>query len=115
MNNIYFTKKLAETIAFDFQHLIGCSFVVPFGKSTMEFKIDYVEVIKINENEYDVQIRSDANRVKLREIFFVLNIIKTRLLFYIQQNQIEFHPNRYGIGYSKITNETDEAGIDLYL
>ena len=115
MKHIYFTKPLADAIALDYQHLIGGTFSVPYGETIVDFQIDYIDVVMINQDEYDICISSYANNIPFREIYLILNLPKMRLMDYLKANHLKFHPHKYGMGYAKITSEKDENGIDLYL
>ena len=112
----YFTKQLAEKIAFDYrQSLIGKTFPITLGVSSIKVPIDRIEVKHIEHDAYDVVLFSDLNDIEFREIYMVLNLYSYTLLEYLEINEERFPFERFGIGFTQLLPERDNNGIDIFL
>ena len=111
----YFEKALAEFIASQYQHLLGKTFQVTLGESTIEVPIDFVTTVHIEEDGYDIILASKLENIDFREIYQVMNLDRVRLLDYLELKNEAFPFERYGIGYTRLISERDEDGVDLYL
>jgi hypothetical protein len=108
------TKSLANEVEEYYQFLLGKTFPVTLGISTMQVPIDRIFSHCIEENAYDVILQSAMNGVEFREIYMVLGLNKIRLFDYLEINDDVFPFERFGIGYCKLVDERMN-GVDLYL
>lgn len=108
------TKSLANEVEEYYQFLLGKTFPVTIGISTMQVPIDRIFSHCIEENAYDVILQSAMNGVEFREIYMVQNLNKIALFDYLQINGDVFPYEQFGIGLSKLVPERIN-GIDLYL
>jgi hypothetical protein len=109
------TKELANEVEEYYNNkLIGKTFPVTLGVSTIQVPIDRIFSHNIEENAYDVILQSAMNGVEFREIYMVQNLNKIRLFDYLQIIGEEFPFERFGIGYCKLVVER-KNGVDLYL
>ena len=111
----YFEKTLAEFVASQYQHLLGKTFQVSLGESTIDVPIDFVTTTHIEEDGYDIILASKLENIDFREIYQVMNLDRVRLLEYLELNNETFPFERYGIGFCQLIPERDENGDDLYL
>ncbi len=110
------TKSLANEVEEYYNNkLIGKTFPVTLGLSTIQVPIDYIFSHMVEENAYDVILQSGMEGIEFREIYMVQNLNKIRLFDYLEIIGEEFPYERFGIGYCKLLPERDENGIDLYL
>jgi hypothetical protein len=108
------TKSLANEVEEHYQFLMGKTFPVTLGISTMQVPIDRIFSHCIEENAYDIILQSAMNGVEFREIYMVQNLNKIALFEYLEINGEEFPLERFGIGYCQLIPER-ENGVDLYL
>jgi hypothetical protein len=113
-SNLLMTKSLANEIEEYYQFLLGKTFSVTLGISTIQVPIDRIFSHYIEENAYDVILQSAMNGVEFREIYMVQNLNKISLFDYLEINGDVFPYEQFGIGYCKLIPER-KNGIDLYL
>ena len=108
------TKSLANEIEQYYQFLLGKTFPVTLGVSTIQVTIDRIFSHCIEENAYDVILQSAMNGVEFREIYMVQNLNKISLFDYLEINGDVFPYEQFGIGLCKLVDER-KNGVDLYL
>ncbi len=108
----FFDKQLAESIAANYQHLIGKTFPITIGVSTIEVPIDRVVAQQIEKDAYDVFLFSYMNNIDFREIYMVINLSHYRLLNYLELKGERFPFEQYGIGYTQLLPVGNDNGND---
>jgi len=87
----YFTQDLANTIATDYQWLVGHKFISPYAGCP----IDFVQPIQINSDNYQVKVIVDAfSKNSIPEIFGFRNP-ECELLEYLEKKGISFNFEKY--------------------
>ena len=108
------TKSLANEVEENYQFLLGKTFPVTLGVSTIQVTIDRIFSHCIEENAYDVILQSALNGIEFREIYMVIGLNKISLFNYLEINGEDFPFERFGIGLCKLVPERAD-GVELYL
>ena len=107
-HKFYFDKKLADAIAEQYQYLIGQTFPLTLGASTIEAPIDKVAPIQIEEDSYEVILYSDLNNISFREMYMVMNLNSYSLLDYLEHIGEQFPFEKFGIDYTQLLSKRDK-------